>query len=618
MNKLLLLITCAFVISQAFLYAAGPANVSTGLQMWLDANALSLSDGTAISSWTDQSGNNKHAVQDTTAFQPKFRTNIVNGKPAIVFDGTNDYLAFNGNIIVNTNYTIIAVLRRNIGSTAHHCFLGGTKTSQNKNLHIGWQSNNTFYHAQYSNDYAMRVTNYSAGEQPLIVSLRHSNTLGNDTYIDGGLRGLDMYAGRLAHLTEWNGAAIGRYIDGSINPRFNGWVAELIMYNRYLSETERKAIESYLSAKYNVSIGNTASPEHYTNMVNVSVSSAVPTLELMTGGLTLKGTYVPANSAKIITGHNNAIGLTAANNPNIATYPRFLRLNRAWFMEFTGTLNTQFRFSLDSLSVGSFSPNGNDYRLLFRNNTKNNYTVVTTSPIITGRVITFNVNSLVAVTNNGFYTLGTLDNQISTLPVELSSFTAISTAQSFVKLNWTTQSETNVSGYYIFRSETNNLAAAQRINAFIGATNTSQEAVYTFTDTEVLTGHTWYYWLQHLELNGESQFHGPISIALTNDNNIPFPVIPFVTGLKSIYPNPFNSWTFISYDLAKDTHVSIEVYNLKGQIVRSLMSGTKNSGSWRILWDGKDSKGETCTTGIYYIKLSAGKNTCLKKVIILK
>jgi len=219
--------------------------------------------------------------------------------------------------------------------------------------------------------------------------------------------------------------------------------------------------------------------------------------------------------------------------------------------------------------------------------------------------------------NNGYPYLDWQYPGDATLPVELSAFTAITTPQNFVQLDWTTQSETNVSGYYLFRNTTNNLSTAERLNAFIAATNTSNETAYSFTDREAAAGYTWYYWLQHNELSGEYEFHGPISVSLTGNSNIN-PVIPVVTALKSIYPNPFNPDAIIPYDVAKAGKVTLEVYNIKGEKVRSLLSETKNAGRWHLAWNGTNDAGQSCTTGVYYVKMTSGKYSCIRKVVLLK
>lgn len=205
-----------------------------------------------------------------------------------------------------------------------------------------------------------------------------------------------------------------------------------------------------------------------------------------------------------------------------------------------------------------------------------------------------------------------------TLPVELSSFTATTTAQNYVVLNWTTQSETNLSGYYLYRNSINNIDTAYMLPSLIAATNTSSETNYSFVDQEVVTGGTYYYWLESIELNNESSMHGPISVILTNGNDITPPVIPSMTELRGIYPNPFNPMTIVSYNIAKTANVTIDVYNVKGEKVRNLVNASKNVGSHQVAWNGNDENGKSCTSGIYYIKMIAGKYVTTQKAVLTK
>ena len=204
-----------------------------------------------------------------------------------------------------------------------------------------------------------------------------------------------------------------------------------------------------------------------------------------------------------------------------------------------------------------------------------------------------------------------------TVPVELSSFTGIITPQNFIMLEWITQSETNVSGFYLFRNNADNLSDAERINAFIQATNTSQEASYIFVDSEAIPGYTYYYWLQHIDLSGEFEFHGPVSIHLSNTNTV-MPAIPLVTSLQSIYPNPFNPTATISYGLSKAAGVELVILNLKGQMVRRLVSEAKNAGSYRVMWDGRNDNGVAAATGVYLVRMRAGSYKETRKLIMLK
>ncbi len=210
-----------------------------------------------------------------------------------------------------------------------------------------------------------------------------------------------------------------------------------------------------------------------------------------------------------------------------------------------------------------------------------------------------------------------LGDQEATLPVELSSFTAIATQQNYVQLNWVTQSETGVFGYMIYRNTTNELSSAEVVSNLITASNTSQEQSYSFTDKEVTVG-TWYYWLQDTDLSGSVNFHGSITINLSAGNDNGTPVIPLVTSLQKIYPNPFNPTTSIAFGLAKTENVKIVIYNVRGQLIRTLLSETKPSDTYRLHWDGTNEQGQVLPSGVYYMKMSAGKYHTTQKLVILK
>ncbi len=78
------------------------------------------------------------------------------------------------------------------------------------------------------------------------------------------------------------------------------------------------------------------------------------------------------------------------------------------------------------------------------------------------------------------------------------------------------------------------------------------------------------------------------------------------TAMHGNYPNPFNPSTTISYDLKEASPVKLEIFNLKGQLVRRLVNETKAAGAYRIAWDGKDDKGNEVGSGIYQYRITAG------------
>jgi len=200
------------------------------------------------------------------------------------------------------------------------------------------------------------------------------------------------------------------------------------------------------------------------------------------------------------------------------------------------------------------------------------------------------------------------------LPVELTSFTAVLTSDMYVQLNWVSQSETNLSGYRIYRNEQNYQQGAILITPeMIPAYNTSQAHSYIYTDTEIENHTTYYYWLESVEFN-DSQFHGPVIV--TVEGNVP-PVLPEVTTLKSAYPNPFraNSSTNIEVSIKQGETGTLTIYNIMGQVVRTYKV---SEGIHNINWNGRDSQGNICGSGIYFYKLTTPSLNQTKKMVIVK
>ena len=112
------------------------------------------------------------------------------------------------------------------------------------------------------------------------------------------------------------------------------------------------------------------------------------------------------------------------------------------------------------------------------------------------------------------------------------------------------------------------------------------------------------------------------SISIKNINgSITF--LPRQSALLQNYPNPFNPETWIPYQLATDSSLTIHIYNAEGQLVRAISLGNKNAGVYTTknkaaYWDGRDSLGEKVASGVYYYTLQAGDFRATKKVIVLK
>lgn len=105
----------------------------------------------------------------------------------------------------------------------------------------------------------------------------------------------------------------------------------------------------------------------------------------------------------------------------------------------------------------------------------------------------------------------------------------------------------------------------------------------------------------------------PVGIAASGSSEIPKKF-----KLYSNYPNPFNPSTRIRYDLPFDTKVSLRIYNLLGQAVRTLVHESQRAGSQVVIWDGKNDFGHSVSSGIYFYRIQASQFVKSRKMMFLK
>jgi hypothetical protein len=204
-----------------------------------------------------------------------------------------------------------------------------------------------------------------------------------------------------------------------------------------------------------------------------------------------------------------------------------------------------------------------------------------------------------------------------TLPVELSSFTVTITSELFVKLRWITQSETDMSGYYVLRNDHNDLSTAIVVSPLLEAQNSSGQSQYEYLDDEVTFG-TWYYWLQGIELSGGDSFHGPITATVSQYGVQTPPPIETYSYIRNAFPNPFSTSLTFDISLGKYTDTKLDVFNTRGQLVRKLHHANMDPGNLFITWDGRDDAGMTCPAGVYFIRLQTNDQTTFRRVQYIK
>jgi len=93
---------------------------------------------------------------------------------------------------------------------------------------------------------------------------------------------------------------------------------------------------------------------------------------------------------------------------------------------------------------------------------------------------------------------------------------------------------------------------------------------------------------------------------------------PFTYSLAQNYPNPFNPETSIQYSLAKAGKVTLTIYNVMGQKVRTLVDESKPAGKYTVSWNGRNDRNTPVSTGVYFYKINAGDFNQIKKLLFLK
>jgi hypothetical protein len=197
-----------------------------------------------------------------------------------------------------------------------------------------------------------------------------------------------------------------------------------------------------------------------------------------------------------------------------------------------------------------------------------------------------------------FSDIGT--SQDYSLPVDLVSFNAIGKSGK-VLLTWQTASEINNAGFEVYRSDTEE-GVYQKLNQELipgnGNSNTAQS--YSFEDKDVQEQQTYYYKLYSRDFDGTVHNFGQIVSATVQP-------LPRTFSVAQNYPNPFNPTTRISFDVAQESSISLVVYNMLGQKIRTLIDNQRyQPGVYsEFSWDAKDDLGNTVANGIYYLVFSA-------------
>ncbi|MFD1292844.1 LamG-like jellyroll fold domain-containing protein [Lutibacter holmesii] len=236
-----------------------PGGVSSNLNLWLKADIDVLnggsdaSNGDVVDNWNDQTTNANNASKAGSSNNAIYAETHHNFNPSVNFiNGDQGYFDVNLDGIKNSNYNLIAIVERSTLNNDRNYFLGTANSSSNRGLHFGYRNNTSATLAQYANDIDVTVNSYDNPNQSVALLRGQLNTSsGKIIYELRDGTSVSNSHGNTAELTGTGQGVLGR---GYTSTGFEGYVSEVIAYNRTLSDAELQQIFTYLAVKYGMTL----------------------------------------------------------------------------------------------------------------------------------------------------------------------------------------------------------------------------------------------------------------------------------------------------------------------------------------------------------------------------
>ena len=121
--------------------------------------------------------------------------------------------------------------------------------------------------------------------------------------------------------------------------------------------------------------------------------------------------------------------------------------------------------------------------------------------------------------------------------------------------------------------------------------------------------------LYSYRINAEEEQQGIATVVIPSGN---LTEVPEEYLLYNNYPNPFNPNTTIEYQIPEQGRITLKIYNMLGQEIRTLIDGEKSAGSYAINWDGMDNSGQPVVSGFYFYRLQSNDFVASKKMALMK
>lgn len=228
------------------------------------------------------------------------------------------------------------------------------------------------------------------------------------------------------------------------------------------------------------------------------------------------------------------------------------------------------------------------------------------------RTVSPNATNAFQDDNTTIVPAGTLHSLDEPLPIQLANLTAAYIAENQVRVAWVTLSETNNYGFEVQKANSQPESYQTIPNSFVSGNGTTIEPhEYSFIDNTATAG-TWFYRLKQIDLDGTVHYTDGVQVDLLSgvDDHRP---LPTVFALDQNYPNPFNPSTKIEFAMPKEARVQLEVFNILGERVATLVDEMRSAGYHTVQFDAT-----ALSTGLYFYRLSSDDVTFLRKMALVK
>ncbi len=621
-------------------FNGAPAGIETDLALWLrsDFGTGSITDGASLITWVGQSDAAVQASQGVPANQPVFHDNAIdnlNFNPVISFDGTNGFLELPDNIVAAGDDALgfYAVWNSNADNATQRILsLGSTTSGSGLALQLGNSGNAGLQLEVAPNNQGLLVP-YSINTTSLLTANTQALS-GNDIMV--ALAGAAFSTGSVGN-TNRSLTNSDNYLGQSpaATERFNGQIAEIIVYNEPQSASERQRVESYLALKYGITLSNDndgdgtpfeaaginegdyvasdeltvfwdagANASYHNNVTGIvrddgsdlkqKQSKSSNADALVTMGLdddtngpeqtnSANSGSFQADLSALVWGHDGEALYDNDENIDFDPVQVASRLNREWRVQETGTVGTVVvQFDVSNLEGLQGPGTSDESQIVLLVDNDSDFSAG--ASLVLQASVTNNdglVNFRVDFNDGQYFTLASSEE--NALPITLISFD-VQAHDDHVLLKWSTASEVNNSLFRIERSEDG--SHFRSIGFKEGAGNSQSLEEYSFPDRQPQPGNN-YYRLVDIDNQGNEHVSEIRRIYFETEE-----------ALLSLYPNPIQQNNLLKFKSSDSSlhDIRIIVDSSHGQRILDRVEAGKSYQELSI-------DTHTWTPGIYMLRV---------------